>query len=66
MKSTTPRRYARIRQPGEVPPPQIDIMHCEVYVPSAPPPLRPGADDHKKIKSLGIESGAAVYPRSHK
>ena len=59
-------RYARVRQPGEVLPPQIDTMHREVYVPPKPSFVRPGADDYKKIKSLGIEGGSATYPRSHK
>lgn len=60
-----PRQYARIRQPGEVLPPQIDTMHRETYVPPKPSFVRPGADDHKKIKSLGIEGGSAIYHRGH-
>ena len=60
------KRYARIPQPGEVPPPQIDKMHSPVYVPSKVAFIRAGAEDHKAIKSLGIENGTAIYRRGHK
>lgn len=66
MKDNTQQRYARVRQPGEVLPQRIDTMHRETYVPPKPAAVRPGADDHKKIKSLGTEGGSAVYHRGHK
>ena len=60
-----PRQYARTRRPGEVPPPQIDKMHGPVYMPPKTTSVRPGADDHKQIKSLGTERGSAIYHRGH-
>jgi hypothetical protein len=56
--SVTARRvfpsYAtRIRNENEAMPNTIDIFNLPAYVPPPPPPVRPGANDHMNIRSIG-------------
>ena len=49
--------------------PVVPFYLEKTYVPSRdnpPAPLRPGADDNKKFKSLENKGQQAVYPRGHK
>lgn len=60
--STTPRTDSQVRRP-HVPVPK------QVYVPARDNPqenIRPGADDHKKHKSLGPTGQAVYHDRGHK
>jgi hypothetical protein len=41
------------KDPDAVPPPSISLWHQPVYVPKNLTPMRPGADDHLKFKSVG-------------
>ena len=41
------------KDPNAVPPPSLSLWHQPVYKPENLTPMRPGADDHLKFKSVG-------------